>query len=69
MMSIFLDLCFKKKTHHIPTPYKLYYEYFNHFKIHIQKLLPVSKSKTLTSKFHDTFTLMSYVKQFISSFL
>jgi hypothetical protein len=50
-------------------PYITYYEYFNHFKVHIQKLLLVNKSKILTSKAHNIFTLMSYAKQFIFSFL
>jgi hypothetical protein len=49
-------------------PYITYYEYFNCFKVHIQKLLLVDKSETSTSKVHNIFTLISYAKQFIFHF-
>jgi hypothetical protein len=68
-VNLFRLVFLKMNTRHIPIPYITYYDYFNHFKVHIQKLLLVDKSKTLTSKVHNIFTLMNYAKQFISSFL
>jgi len=62
MMSIFQTCVFKKKTRHIPIPYITYYEYFNRFKVHIQKLLLIGKSKTLTFRVHNTFYLNELCK-------